>query len=200
MQLSKLLLKVLILVAISTMAQAGKNSVPAKSDVAPIVTPYYIAIGASMGMVSMECDCNKNSRKYDTTNFGAILRFGYDFNPYLGIEGRFIRSQLRKNFATTTYYGIFMKPQYHIVDSLNVYGLIGYGHTKIDCKDKKTKLYNGNNINLGAGFEYDLDSNDGQGNTEHGWGLFVDYQNNLRDAGSKKVRSNIISAGVTYDF
>ena len=184
-------------------ANAGKNATPADSPVVPVVTPFYIGIGGVVGMVSTDCACAGKAagvRKYDTTNFGGILRVGYDFNPSFGIEARFLRSQLSQNFATTTHYGLYAKPQIHISDAVNVYALIGYGHTKIDCKYKTNPLYEGNGWNFGGGVEYDFASHDGQGDTEQGWGAFVDYQNTLRDAGVNKVRSNIISAGITYDF
>ena len=190
-------------VAVVTMAaHAGKNVEPAQSPVVAVpIIPLYIGIGAAMGMVSNDCPCAvDNKRKYDTTNFGGLLRVGYDFNPYFGIEARFLRSQLSKQYATTTHYGIYAKPQYHITDAVNVYGLIGYGHTSVDCTDKKDPLYEGNGWSFGGGVEYDFTAGDGQGDAEEGWGAFVDYQNILRDAGELTVRSNVISTGVTYDF
>jgi len=185
-----------------TAAQAGKNVEPAQSPVVPVATiPFYIGIGGSMGMVSNNCPCaGDGKRMYDTSNFGGILRVGYDFNPFFGIEARFLRSQLSKNYATTTHYGIYAKPQVHISDAINVYGLIGYGHTRVDCKYKKDPLYEGNGWSFGGGVEYDFAAGDGQGDAEEGWGAFVDYQNLLRDGGTLKVRSNVVSAGVTYDF
>ena len=189
--------------AVMTMtAHAGKNVEPAQSPVVPVATiPFYIGVGGVMGMVSNDCPCaGGGKRMYDTTNFGGLLRIGYDFNPYFGIEARFLRSQLSQNYATTTHYGIYAKPQYHISDAVNVYGLIGYGHTKIDCKYRKDPLYEGNGWSFGGGVEYDFASGDGQGDAEEGWGAFVDYQNILRDGGKLKVRSNVVSAGVTYDF
>jgi len=154
-----------------------------------------------MGMVSNNCPCaGAKKRLYDTTNFGGILRVGYDFNPFFGIEARFLRSQLAKNYATTTHYGIYAKPQVHISDAVNIYGLIGYGHTQVDCKYKTNPIYEGNGLSFGGGVEYDFAAGDGQGDAEEGWGAFVDYQNLLRDAGKLKVSSNVISAGITYDF
>ena len=187
--------------AVMTMTtHAGKNVEPAQSPVVPVATiPFYIGVGGIMGMVSNDCPCaGEGKRMYDTTNFGGLLRIGYDFNPFFGIEARFLRSQLAKNYAITTHYGIYAKPQVHISDAANIYGLIGYGHTRVDCT-KKT-LYDGSGWSFGGGVEYDFASGDGQGDAEEGWGAFVDYQNILRDGGKLKVRSNVVSAGVTYDF
>ncbi len=183
---------------------AGKNVEPAQSPVIPVTTiPFYIGIGGVMGMVSNDCPCagrQKGKRMYDTTNFGGLLRVGYNFNPYFGIEVRFLRSQLNGNYAITTHYGLYARPQYPVSDSVNVYGLIGYGRTKIDCKRNNDPLYEGFGWSFGGGAEYDFAAGDGQGDAEEGWGAFVDYQNVLRDSGTLKVRSNVVSAGVTYDF
>ena len=176
---------------------AGKNVEPAHSPVVPVTVPFYIGVGGIMAPVSTDCPCAgaAGQRKYDTSNFGGILRIGYDFNPYFGIEARFLRSGISKNFATMTHYGIYAKPQVHISDAVNLYGLIGYGHTKVDCKYKKTPLYEGNGLSFGAGVEYNFAAGDGQG-----WGAYVDFQNLLRDAGGNKVHANVFSAGVRYGF
>ncbi len=201
--MKKILTFFISILFVTAALEAGKNTEPARSPVAPVTVPFYIGVGGIIGIVSTTCPCAKNpdaKRLYDTSNFGGILRIGYDFNPYFGIEARFLRSQLSKNFATTTHYGLYAKPQIHISDAVNIYGLIGYGHTRIDCDYKKKPIYEGNGWSFGGGMEYDFASGDGQGDQETGWGAFVDYQNLLRDAGTNKVRSNVISAGITYDF
>ncbi len=198
--LSTLLLSALIPFSL---LHAGKNSEPADSPIIPVVTiPFYVGIGGLWSITSTDCPCASanGTRKYDNTNFGGILRVGYDFTPFFGIEARFLRSQLSKKFATTTHYGIYAKPQFHVSDAVNVYGLIGYGHTQIDCDVKPKPIYDDNGWSFGAGIEYDFASADGQGDAEEGWGAFIDYQNILYDAGKGNVRSNVFSAGITYDF
>jgi opacity protein-like surface antigen len=189
--------------ALTASLYAGKNAEPAESSVVPVTVPFYIGVGGVMGMTSTVCPCAGNragKRIYDTSNFGGLLRVGYDFNPFFGIEARFLRSQLSRNFAKTTHYGIYAKPQVHLGDAVNVYALIGYGHTKVECDYRANPLYEGNGWSFGGGIEYDFGSGDGQGDAETGWGAFADYQNLLRDAGTNKVRSNVFSAGITYDF
>jgi len=198
--MKKLFAVVLAGILSTVSAQAGKNTEPAESPVIPVTVPFYIGIGGVMGMVSTTCPCAGDGRQYDTSNFGGLLRVGYDFNPWFGVEARFLRSQLSKNFATTTHYGLYAKPQVHISDAVNIYGLIGYGHTRIDCDKNPAPLYDGNGWSFGGGIEYDFASGDGQGDAEEGWGAFVDYQNLLHDKGENLVRSNVISAGITYDF
>jgi opacity protein-like surface antigen len=195
-----LLIAATLLVGSSHVAVAGKNTAPALSPVVPVDLPFYIGVGGVWSITSLDCPCKKGLRKYDNSNFGGIVRIGYDFNPYFGIEGRVLKSKFSKRFAETTHYGLYLKPQYHITDAINVYALIGYGHTRVDTTCK-TPLYDQNGMSFGAGLEYDFQAlPNEQGDAETGWGLFVDYQNLLWDKGVGKVRSNIVSAGITYDF
>jgi hypothetical protein len=92
---------------------------------------------------------------------------------------------------------------------LNVYGLAGYGNTEIDFDCPTIADYDDAGVSVGFGFEYDMSADstvaasrtfDGQGDQEKGWGVWVDYQNFLNDEGENKIKSNIVTAGVTYDF
>jgi OOP family OmpA-OmpF porin len=194
----------------STAVMAGKNVAPAASPVVPVLNPIplYVGLGLLWTGTSVDCPCAKDKRLKDNT-YGGILRVGYDFNPYIGVEGRIFKSSMSKNFSETTHYGIYLKPQYHVTDALNVYGLIGYGNTKIEC-DYKGTIYDDSGFSFGIGMEYDMSKDsdalasnrtfDGQGDQEKGWGLWVDYQNLLHNEGSLDIKSNIVTAGVTYDF
>jgi len=196
---------------VSGIAVAGKNVAPAESPVAPVVgvVPLYVGIGLLWSGTSVDCPCATpaDTRKKDSA-YGYIARIGYDFNQYLGVEARFLKTAMDEDFAETTHYGLYLKPQYHVSDKLNVYGLIGYGNTEIDfvCN---TMDYDDAGVSVGFGFEYDMSKDkavaasrpfDGQGDQEKGWGIWVDYQNFLYDEGPKNIKSNIVTAGITYDF
>ena len=205
-------MKAIKLISIAVIAttltlSAGKNVAPVKSPVLPVAIPIglYVGIGAIWAPTSIDCPCSGNVRKYDNP-FGGIVRVGYDFNQYFGIEGRYLKARYSRNFATTTHYGIYLKPQYHLTNALNIYGLIGYGNTKIECDHKTKALYNDSGLSFGAGIEYDFSQDnsssafDSQGNRKQGFGVWVDYQNLLNDKGSSKVRANVVSTGITYNF
>ncbi len=190
----------------SANAMAGKNVEPVETEVVPVVTPnpFYIGIGGIWSGNSRDCSCAgaDNGRMKDST-FGGIVRIGYDFNPYFGIEARALHANLGVDFAKTTHYGIYLKPQYHITDLINVYGLAGYGHTEVECtaSDTNNNNFTKNGFSFGAGIEYDLSGDKGaQGDEEEGWGLFVDWQNLAYHDSPARTNVNIISAGVTYDF
>ena len=151
----KIVLAGLLGAFVASASYAGKNVMETESPVAPVTVPFYIGVGGVMGMVSTDCACQGAAgvRKYDTTNYGGLLRVGYDFNPYFGIEARALRSQLSQLFATTTHVGLYAKPQLHITDAINVYGLVGYGYTQVDCKFQTKPLYKGAGWSFGGGIE-----------------------------------------------
>jgi len=194
---------------------AGKDVEPAIVPVAPVVNinPFYVGLGLLWSGTSRDCPCADDSRLKETT-YGVIGRIGYDFNQYIGVEARAFKASIDKDFAETTHYGIYLKPQYPITDKLNIYGLIGYGKTKIECDHPKlpagTKMYDESGVSVGIGLEYDLSKDapvvaskrsfDGQGDQEKGLGIWIDYQNLLHDEGKENIRANVVTAGVTYDF
>jgi OOP family OmpA-OmpF porin len=195
---------------VSGILVAGKNVAPVEAPVVPVVgiNPLYVGLGLLWSGTSVDCPCANDVRKKETT-YGVIGRIGYDFNQYIGIEARAFKASLDKDFAETTHYGIYLKPQYHITDKLNVYGLVGYGKTEIDFSCTTMDDYDDAGLSMGIGFEYDMSDDsavatsrnfDGQGDQEKGWGIWVDYQNLLHNEGAKDIKANIVTAGVTYDF
>ena len=203
----KKLLSVIALSALlaSSYAMAGKNYEPVESDVVPVdvPNPLYVGVGANWVGYSRHCDCD-STRKKDST-FGEALRLGWDFNPFFGVEARYLRNDFGIDFARIEHYGVYLKPQYHVSDLVNVYALAGYGHTKITCeaegKRLKGKDQEFDGFSIGAGIEYDLSGNLGiQGDEEEGWGLFVDVQYLPLKDQPNDPRLTMISAGVTYDF
>jgi len=185
-------------------AMAGKNVEPVETEVIPVVTPIglYVGIGGNWTGFSRDCSCSGGARKKDSS-WGETLRVGWDFNPYFGIEARYLRNDFGIDLANITHYGIYLKPQYHITNKTNIYALAGYGHTNIKCavgvKGANDQSYNA--FSFGAGVEYDLSGDrGGQGDEEEGWGLFADWQNLAMKKGTYKVNVNVVSAGITYDF
>ena len=196
---------------------AGKDVEPAVVPVAPVVdiNPFYVGLGLLWSGSSRDCPCDRTQKKrLKETTYGVIGRVGYDFNQYIGVEARALKASIDKDFAETTHYGIYLKPQYPVTDKLNIYGLVGYGKTKIECDSprltsRNAKMFDESGLSVGVGIEYDLGKDnpvaasrpfDGQGDQEKGWGIWVDYQNLAHNKGKYKVKSNIVTAGVTYDF
>ena len=217
--------KTLSIAALSAILTTG--SLYAGGPVAPIVpvttispVPFYIGAGLVWANVERDCFCDDlegNPRPNtlftdENDGWGGILRGGYEYNQYIGLEARVLGTNT--DDFDILHYGIYLKPSYPIGEQVNVYGLLGYGRTETTFyKNGIDETYDNNGFSYGIGLEYDLSDKesdredgdynrafDGQANQEKGWGLFVDYQNLLTDGDPYNINAYIISFGVTYDF
>jgi len=195
-------------------------------DIAPAVAPvaiaqeadpnpFYVGVGILWAGVSRDCSTPgcPNVRLKDST-WGGIIRAGWEYNQYIGIEGRALKATIDSDWGETTHYGIFLKPQYPVSERVNIYGLLGYGHTEIDTDCVPIRdSFEHDGFSYGIGLEYDLSDTesdreegtydrpfDGHMDQEKGWGLWVDYQNLMHNEGPANFKSNIVSFGITYDF
>ena len=203
----------------SQMMAGGKHMAPVEAPIVPIVVqeeinslPIYIGIGAIAAFINRDaCACSSDQSDIEDHRYGGIVRAGWDFNQYVGIEARALKTFGSDTFSTTEHYGLFLKPQYHVVEEANIYGLLGYGRTVVDYDNGIKSSHNTNNgFSYGVGLEYDLSSDssegnyargfDGQGDQEKGWGLWLDFQHLLSNDGPMHTDSNIVTGGITYDF
>ena len=179
---------------------------------APVISPipFYIGLGAIASFINRDpCLCGGDD--ISDHRYGGIIRAGYDYNNYIGLEARALKTFGNNTFSEVTHYGLYAKPQYHINDAINVYGLIGYGRTTVDYTNGlRSSTLEKDGFSYGIGMEYDLSSDenlgeydrpfDGQGDQEKGWGLWVDFQHLLSGEGMTHTDLNIVTVGITYDF
>ena len=215
----RILISSLVAVSLTTALYAGgKNVSAAGVPVIPIemVTPSPWYLGA--GLVWAKLDgCNlQPGCTYEDVTYGAMVRGGYDYNEYIGVEARYIRTFWAEGPYGGTplaHAGLFLKPQYPVSERVNLYGLLGYGYTE--------NLGNGARLNYfdndwgwsaGAGIEYDLSDRegdkiengdydrafDGYADQGKGWSLFLDYQRLLIDSDVPDM--DAVSLGLRYDF
>ena len=198
-------------------AGGGKNLLPVMVPVVPIETvdpsPWYIGAGLVLGRFYKEHD----SCEYEDLTYGLMVRGGYEWNQYIGVEARGMRTfwgDDELGGERLQHVGIFAKPSYPVSEDFNVYGLLGYGWTKTYTNDPHGNLpeVDETGFSWGIGLEFDLsdkdddfDENtyydrvfDGQSDQETGWGFFIDYQRLLVKNGIPDM--DIVSVGVTYDF
>ncbi|CAA6804640.1 MAG: Unknown protein [uncultured Sulfurovum sp.] len=165
----------------------------------------YVGLGLTAARYDPDCGCTTDKGKVDKTA-GVVARVGYDFNEYIGVEGRGIRTNWKSNGGKIKHAGLFVKPMYPVTDDINVYGLAGYAKTTTQGSKRRV---NAETFAWGAGLEYDLGSDtakegrydrsfDGYGDQEGGWGLFTDYERLVQKSGSPDL--DTVSVGVTYDF
>ena len=173
------------------------------NDILPL--GLYVAAGLTAARYDPKCNCITAKGKVDKTA-GLIGRVGYDFNEYVGLEARAIRTNWKSNGGKIKHAGLFVKPMYPVSEDINVYGLAGYAKTTTQASKRRTDT---EALAWGIGLEYDFGSDtpkegkyartfDGYGDQESGFGLFVDYERLVQKSGSPDL--DTVNVGITYDF
>lgn len=172
-----------------------------KADVYPI----YVGLGLAAARYDAKCKDGVKQSHVDKTA-GVLVRGGYDFNKYVGVEARGIITSLKSNGGKVKHLGAFAKPMYPVSDDVNVYGLVGYAKTTTQGSMRRTNV---SGLALGAGVEYDLSEDtkkdakynrefDGQADQEKGFGVFADYERLYLKSNAPEL--DAVNVGVTYDF
>jgi OOP family OmpA-OmpF porin len=151
-----------VIVSMSGTLLAGGTKMvsPVDAKVAPVaevISPIALYVGVGLVASSTKrdpCPCDPDSSDLKDLRYGTFIRGGYDFNNYFGIEGRAFKTLGSDTFSKVTHYGLYAKPQYHLTDALNIYGLIGYGRTIVDYTNGIQSSHNTKNaFSYGAGIE-----------------------------------------------
>ncbi len=169
------------------------------------VSPFYVGLGITATQYKTGCKCTGTKSGTDKT-LGGVVRIGYDFNKYLGMEARALVTPLKSDGGKVQHYGAFVKPMYPVTNTVNVYGLGGIAKSKTTGSLRKTDV---SGLAFGAGLEYDISKDkkkeakydrefDGQADQEKGFGVFADYERLYYKKGSPDL--DAVSVGVTYDF
>ncbi|CAA6815143.1 MAG: Unknown protein [uncultured Sulfurovum sp.] len=169
---------------------------------------FYAGLGISAARYKSNCTTTPTGCGPGSTDktAGVMARVGYDFNQYVGIEARGIRTNWKSHGGKIKHAGLFVKPMLPVSDATNVYGLMGVAKTSTEGRLQKTDA---EALALGLGVEVDLSKDtpkegrygrafDGKGNQEKGLGVFADYERMVVKSGSPDL--DALSAGVTYDF
>jgi len=184
---------------------ATPQPVPVKPLENIVPLGLYVGLGLVAAAYDPKCSCTGGEGSRDKTA-GVVGRVGYDFNKFVGVEARGIRTNWKSDGGKIKHYGAFLKPMYPVTNDVNVYGLAGYAKTKTEGS---LRLTDAESFAWGAGVEYDLAKDvakegrysrsfDGYGDQEGGWGFFADYERLVQKSGSPDL--DTISAGITYDF
>ena len=166
---------------------------------------FYAGLGISAARYKSNCTTGCKGSGTDKSA-GIMARVGYDFNKYIGIEARGIRTNWKSDGGKVKHAGIFVKPMLPVGDATNIYGLVGVAKTTTQGAMQRT---NAEGLALGLGVEVDLSQDtpkegrygrafDGKGNQEKGLGIFVDYERMLVKSGAPDL--DALSTGLTYDF
>ena len=157
---------------------------------------WYGGLGFSTAKVTCPSSC-------EDVTYGLLGRLGYDFNEYVGIEGRLLKTMWAYEQQKIEHMGLFVKPMLPITEDFNIYGLLGFGKVetghKIVFNDSGLAWGVGLNYNFGDDEEYE-NNNTNTTSIEHGNGLgiFIDYERLLQKSDAPDF--DTVSFGLTYDF
>ena len=193
---------IIALAILASLSYAGKNVAPAPSEPVPVpvAAPLGLYLGGGFTYAYNKCQCapitTQNGTYTPTSKShteGFNLRGGYEFNPFIGLEARYLYTPWGDTDKTMKHYGIYLKPSYPVSEKLDLYALLGYGKT--DCE---TLPKNENSFGWGVGASYNFGERiEGK---KKGWGVYLEYLRPLHKTGSKKITVDTVSAGLQYNF
>lgn len=189
--LKKILLSSLTLLALgSTTIQADNSGL-------------YLGLGYSSTNIDLTIDGlnNENQELLDTSTDSILILAGYDFNEYVGLEGRYyinnsslaydyyLGGTLLEDVYEVESLAIYLKPQYHL-DAITLYALIGmsandYTATNILGSDSDTLF------SWGGGAKF---------NVTQSLGLFVDYTDLGKNDSVLETGLSSWNVGFSYKF
>jgi opacity protein-like surface antigen len=189
--LKKILLSSLTLLALgSTTIQADNNGL-------------YLGLGYSSTNIDLTIDGlnDENQEILDSSTDSILILAGYDFNEYIGLEGRYyinnsslaydyyLGGTLLKDAYEAESLAIYLKPQYNL-DAITIYALIGmsandYTATNILGSDSDTLF------SWGGGAKF---------NVTQSLGLFVDYTDLGKNDGVLETGLSSWNVGFSYKF
>jgi len=153
--------------------------------VAPVVAEalgLYIA-GGITNLAARGDDQTANlfsEEKFQDRQLGFTGRLGYDFMDHLGAElrGTYGISKVDNGYNKFKQIGAYLKPNFDIIDDLNLYGLVGASKANFaGIVDSETGLSYGAGLNYGLGSNLsvftDVVNYLEKSNTPSAWGLTV---------------------------
>jgi len=216
--MKKVTLSMIAALAMSTFAVAGGDIAPVEPVVeVPAVesTPGAFYVGIGYGMMNTEASLTDGeiTASLDIDHSTVMLQAGYQFNPYIAIEGRYWTAIADADVTASvtgegsesadlsddsTAWGIYVKPMYPVTSEFTVYGLLGYGNVEIDLDGGS--MLDESQFQWGLGASYAINDN---------FSVFVDYVAMYDDSESIDIGDGFLDGdievdswnfGVTYKF
>jgi len=207
--MKKIIFSLAAVATLSSTAFAGKSVVPAPLPPLPVpekpaqqevLPPLGLYIGGGLTYAKSECQCDdittgngiKNGHSEGKT-YGVNLKAGYDFNEYIGIEGKYLYTPWGDKEKTLKHYGLYVKPNMPLTENIDAYALLGYGKTECETLDDSYKGFA-----WGIGTEYTIGNK--KAGAKEGWGVYAEYLRPIKKSGDKDIKTDTISAGIAYHF
>jgi len=212
--MKKTVLSLCTVATLSSLSFAGGDFVPIPVPVAEEVvvddSGFYAGVGATYNIVYGTDSGWFSSTLTQDETAGLTGIIGYDFNTYIGVEGRFTKTFWERNYSDTTIYSLFLKPQYRFRDADNddndesyfaVYALLGFGNTYVEGSagdnvpaahpgDIGKEMMNETGFQWGLGLSYTFKDavDDKPYKYKDTWTIFVDYTSNVKNASITPTR------------
>jgi putative two-component system response regulator len=141
---------------------------------------------------------------------------GYEYNEYIGIEGRVSSAFWERDYSDATIWSIFLKPQYRFWENdrasdayndayFTLYGLIGFGNSYVEGSSGDNyysawpdtigkEIMSETGFQWGIGISYTFVEVD-NGERKNTWSIFVDYTMTADDA---SINSRLYSYDPAY--
>ena len=196
------------LVMSGVLIAGGDIAAPVVAPVVPAVdednSDWYVGAGLVYGRTySIDSGWWDDNVQTQDETLGLVGIIGYNYNEYIGIEGRYSKTMWERDYADVTTWSIFLKPQYRFQENdrnkdeyddgyFTVYGLIGFGNSKVEGSsgdndfsawpsDIGREIMDETGFQWGFGASYtfvDIDN----GVRKNTWSVFVDYTMTANDA------------------
>jgi opacity protein-like surface antigen len=146
----------------------------------------YIGLGGVVAQYDTNCKCPNQTLSGTDKTGGAILKVGYEYNQYIGIEARGIKTMIKEDGGEIEHIGVLVKPSYPVSKNTNLYGLVGWAKTTTSGSLRKTDV---DGLAFGAGMDYTVSEN---------ISLFADYERLFQKSDAPKL--DAVSVGANYRF
>jgi len=174
---------------------------PKVEEVSTGPSHFYVGVAVSDMVVRSDDEAYKaffSEKAHTDRQLGVTAIIGYNFMKYLGAELRAALSVSEENAGQDNLkeYGIYLKPQYPVLDNLNLYALLGYSAINMSdpatSTDAKDHPFDGDNqgFSFGMGLDYGVTEN---------ISVFTDVVNYLRDYGGSNSTWGA-NVGLKYNF
>lgn len=203
--MKRIALSVLTIATMSNLTFAGGDlvttepviSVPA-CEVIETEKNFYVGLGFSaLGTGTDSVNVFSEESGQDRTG-NVLFLAGYEFNPYIAVEGRYSTYMTSGDILNSDTWGIYAKPQYPVSEDFKVYALLGFGGMTVDGINGAAINVDDNGFQWGLGASY--------GVTEE-ISIFLDYVSIATDmtantwlGTAQDVDADAVTLGVTYHF
>lgn len=202
--MKKIVLSVWAVAAMSSLGFAGGDMKDVEPAIEPVVEVaeaeknFYVGLGIS-ALSTREGSLDFFSVEIGQDRTGTLsFMAGYEFNPYVAVEGRYSTYIAEEDILNSDTWGIYLKPQYPVNEDFKVYALLGFGGMSADG-------VNGADIDVDdTGFQWGLGASYG---VAEDIAIFVDYVSIANDMDADAwlgttadVDADVLTVGVTYNF